>query len=311
MTLGRDAASHERNVSMPDVVVPDPASISTVSNLVAWAISSSVARLVSHDPVVRRERDPEGVHQARVATRRLRSDLRTFRSVLVRERSEALRAELRWLGEELGAVRDLDVMGERLRRDGEQLPDEDPASVATVLNRLAAARDDARSSLLSAMGTPRYLALVDDLVEMASTPPVPAGAADRPAATLTAVMRTPWARLTRVCDGLGPSATDADLHRARIAAKRVRYAAEALVPAVGKPARRCARRAEALQDALGAHQDAVMTIAWLRDQTAGTTPPVAFVSGRLAELESAAREEARRAWPAAWAATNDARLPFW
>src|SRR6266545_895721 len=58
--------------------------------------------------------DAEAVHDMRVATRRLRSTLRTFRPLLPAERTEPLRGELRWLGERLGAVRDGDVMAARL-----------------------------------------------------------------------------------------------------------------------------------------------------------------------------------------------------
>jgi CHAD domain-containing protein len=79
----------------------------------------------------------------------------------------------------------------------------------------------------------------------------------------------------------------------------------------GKPARRFARRAEALQQVLGNHQDAVMTIAWLREQARGATPRVAFTAGRLAGFDAAAREDARRAWPEAWAKLRRSRSRFW
>jgi CHAD domain-containing protein len=268
--------------------------------------------LLTHDAVVRVGIDPEGVHQTRVATRRLRSDLRTFRPLLDRDWHDAVRAELGWLGGELGSVRDLDVLGERLRRHALLLPDDDATNVATVLDRLRVRRDAARLELLSAMRTARYVALLDALVDAAAAPRVVAemvgsGAAD----AMGAVMKGPWKHLQRWCDSLGPQSTDAELHEARIRAKRVRYAAEALVPVFGKPARRFARRAEALQQVLGSHQDAVMTIAWLRDQAGGATPRVAFTAGRLAGIEAAAREETRRAWPAAWDDLRRPRLRFW
>ncbi len=82
----------------------------TLGELVGAALTEHVRRIVDHDPVIRLDLDPEGVHQMRVATRRLRADLRTFRPVLDREWSEPLRDELRWLGRSLGAVRDADVM---------------------------------------------------------------------------------------------------------------------------------------------------------------------------------------------------------
>jgi hypothetical protein len=54
----------------------------TLRDVVTRAIADSVVRLLRHDPVVRIDSDPERAHQARVATRRLRSDLRTFRPAL-------------------------------------------------------------------------------------------------------------------------------------------------------------------------------------------------------------------------------------
>ena len=85
--------------------------------------ASGVIRLMRHDPVVRLDTDPEGVHHARVATRRLRSDLRTFRTVLDQEWTAALREELGWLGGELGAARDAGVLLERLTAHVGELPE--------------------------------------------------------------------------------------------------------------------------------------------------------------------------------------------
>ena len=79
------------------------------------AIAQSYERLVAHEADLRVGDDPESVHQARVATRRLRSDLRTFEPFVDAQWAADLRAELRWLGSELGAVRDLEVQRDRLR----------------------------------------------------------------------------------------------------------------------------------------------------------------------------------------------------
>jgi len=73
----------------------------------------SDANLVRHDPRRAAGREPEDVHRFRVATRRY--DLQTFAAVLDREWTRALRAELRWLAGLVGAVRDIDVITERLR----------------------------------------------------------------------------------------------------------------------------------------------------------------------------------------------------
>ncbi len=82
----------------------------SAADLVRQAISAAVDRIMRHDPGVRIGDDPEDVHQARVGTRRLRSDLRTFSSLLDEEWLASLRDELRWLAGALGEVRDDDVL---------------------------------------------------------------------------------------------------------------------------------------------------------------------------------------------------------
>ncbi|MGH8862570.1 MAG: CHAD domain-containing protein, partial [Jatrophihabitantaceae bacterium] len=57
---------------------------------------------------------------------------------------------------------------------------------------------------------------------------------------------------------------DAALHRARKAAKRARYVAELSIPALGKPARKAAKRWRRAQNVLGSHQDGVIAAAFLR-----------------------------------------------
>jgi hypothetical protein len=65
----------------PADVIPVPVDkSSSIGEVVRAAIAHGYLRLVGHDLGVRLDEDPEDVHQARVATRRLRSDLRTFRT---------------------------------------------------------------------------------------------------------------------------------------------------------------------------------------------------------------------------------------
>src|ERR1700693_381671 len=86
----------------PAAVPPDAPARDVIRSVVA----QSVAALLYHDPLVRTSADPEAVHQARVATRKLRSHLRTFGPLLDPEGSEPLRFALGWVALSLGAVRD-------------------------------------------------------------------------------------------------------------------------------------------------------------------------------------------------------------
>src|SRR5438105_15341635 len=104
-----------------DVAPPARASVGPVTptggvaTVIRDALDASVQRLLLADPIARVGEDPEGVHQARVATRRLRSDLRTFAPLLDPAWVTSLRDELRWLGAELGGAREAEVLLGHLR----------------------------------------------------------------------------------------------------------------------------------------------------------------------------------------------------
>ena len=301
-----------RALDPPDVLpAPDLGDAPNAGDVVRAALGASVARLIEHDPGVRVGDDTEAVHQARVATRRLRSDLRTFRELVDREWADSIRDELKWLGERLGAVRDADVLLERLGYEADLLPDEDRETARKLLGRLEDDRSDARAELLDAMRGRRYLVLLDRLVD-AAREPVLVGASAEPAATvLPEVVRHPWERLSEAVDELGDDPPDDALHDVRKRAKRVRYAAEAAATAIGKPARRFAKAVTGVQDVLGEHQDAVVAEAWLRRALAQASPAETFVLGQLAAMERRRGEEARRAWPDAWREAGRKRLRAW
>lgn len=283
----------------------------TALDVVRSAVAGSTIKLVSDDPIVRLGDDPEGVHRTRVAARRLRSDLRTFLPLLDRDWAEALRDELTWLGRLLGPVRDAEVLGARLEGDGGDMIGLERASAKVLLDGLETDRLGARRRLLKGLRSRRYEELVARLVGAAREPVAPDGQAERPAVSVGSLMKRPWAKLSRSAAALGSASSDAALHATRIKTKRVRYGAEALIPVFGKRAAHFAAAAEALQEVLGEHQDAVVASAWLAERGMEVDDQaVAFTAGRLAELEVAARDRAREAWPKAWRRL-ERRKPFW
>ena len=283
----------------------------TALDVIRSAIAGSTIKLVSNDAVVRLGEDPEGVHKARVAARRLRSDLRTFRPLLDREWAEPLRAELSWLGRLLGPVRDAEVLGARLRRRVAGMVGLEVASAKVLLDGLESDRLAGRRRLLEGLRSRRYQELVVRLVRAAREPGASSERVGWPAATTGTLMKRPWAKLSGSATALGAGSSDAALHATRIDTKRVRYGAEALVPVFGKGAARFASAAEALQEVLGEHQDGVVAMAWLADRgMEADDQAVAFTAGRLAELETASRDRAREAWPKAWRRL-ERRKRFW
>ena len=296
----------------PEIPVPHLGADATVAALVRAAIAASVRRLIFHDPGVRLGGDPEFVHQARVATRRLRSDLRTFRPVLDAAWADRLRDELAWLGAELGVVRDTEVLLELLEARAAELPPDARPVAASVTAGLGRRWHTEREALGRALRTERYLTLLDHLVEAARNPAVQVPDADRPAVGLVRLVRRPWRRLRRAVAALDEEPPDEALHRVRILAKRARYAAEAVVAVAGADARRFARAAARLQDVLGRHHDAVVARAYLHGELdRHPTPADAYALGMLAGLVLAEERAARRAWPDAWARLGRPRLRRW
>jgi CHAD domain-containing protein len=303
-TRGLEPPELSSRTTLPDDV--------SVRDAVGNALATSVIRLMRADAGVRLDEDPERVHDARVAVRRLRSDLRTFRSLLRPGWASPLRRELAWLGDALRDVRDLDVLGERLAVTAPAvLGPADQEEGQRLIDRARAERSAAVDRLRADLGSMRYRELLDDLVEAAAQPGVAPEVAARPASeVMEPLMAGPWSHLERACRRIRRDAPDEDLHAARIRAKRARYAAEALAPVVGVPARKFSRAAGDLQDVLGRHQDAVMTARWLRE-AARAAPGAGFAAGLLAAREERERRRARESWPEAWKALRRRKRRSW
>jgi CHAD domain-containing protein len=255
--------------------------------------------------------DPEDVHQARVGTRRMRSDLRTFEPILEEGWVEPLREELRWLAALLGGVRDADVLTDRLRHQAAGLPEVDAAGFAPLLRRLADEREVARAQLLGEMGSSRYIALLNRLVAVANQPAL-RPEADEPATdALVPLVAAPLQKLRKTVKDLPPEPAPEELHEVRIKAKRARYAAEAVAPAFGKPATKLAKAVARVQSVLGDHQDAMVAESWLRQAVAGADVGQALTLGELVAVQRAEAAACRDDWRRVWKKANRKKLRAW
>jgi CHAD domain-containing protein len=297
----------------PELVSVALGAAATAGDVVRRALRSSVIRLVRHDPGVRIGTDAEDVHQARVATRRLRSDLRTFKPLLDGEWADSLREELSWLGAELGRVRDAEVQRDRLRAAAATLPTLDRRSAAAVVAPLVAQVRSARHHLLTAMETDRYVEVIDHLVAAARAPALTAAAASPAHEALPALVRRPWRSLRAGAIAAREGATDEQLHDLRIRAKRCRYAAEAAAAATGKRAASFAKEVAALQEVLGELHDAVVAEQWLRARSESPRihETALFATGELVALQRDAAERAREGWPDVWKRVQDRWTHAW
>jgi CHAD domain-containing protein len=244
----------------------------------------------------------------RVATRRLRSALATYRPVVDREAGDQLRAELKWVAGELGRARDAEVLRERLTA----LVADEPAElvmgrvVGTIDDHLRSVYKEAREQALEALESERYFRLLDALDALLTAPPL-VGEPRKAAKQLPELLRHDWKRLRqavgRVDDTDELIEQDHELHDVRKASKRLRYAAESAEPVLGTDAGKLAALVEQVQEVLGEHQDSVVARDLLRQLAVQVhlDGGNAFSFGRLHALEQQrgadTRQEFTELWP--------------
>ncbi|PFG38635.1 CHAD domain-containing protein [Georgenia soli] len=304
--------------------VPHPAAVpeigrrSTAADVVLAYVTAQVRALTDADPGVRLN-TPDAVHQMRVASRRLRSALKTFRDVLDRGRTDPLRAELRWLAHVLGGARDTEVMHARVRTLLLAGPD-DEARVVTVRrvdHELGERHGRALGAARTELDGARYFRVLDDLDALLADPHLTSRAGRPARKELPRRVRSAY-RDVRRCHDLAEAASpgrerELALHEVRKAAKRARYAAEAVAPVAGKRARRFAGAMEEIQDVLGEHRDSIVT----QEILAGTVARAreagedTFALGRVVGLEEAGATAAAAGYAEAWRAGSRKKLRAW
>jgi CHAD domain-containing protein len=272
--------------------------------------------LKSFDPMVRRD-ESDSVHQMRVATRRLRSTLRTFKREI--GGGDHLAAELKWLGGVLGEARDAEVLEDHLRAVLGTVPVEQligPVQ-ARVQVHFAPVRADARAAVLAALDSQRYFSLLDELDQLIAEPPFSPRAAKPAKNVLPGEVRRPYRKagqwMARARSAEAGAPRDVALHQARKAAKRARYAGEAVTPALGREAARFTKQVKGVQSVLGDHQDAV--IARQAERELGIEAYLAgenaFTYGLLHERENCDAQKLRARARKAWKKASRSRYRNW
>ncbi|MEU7767953.1 CHAD domain-containing protein [Nocardia sp. NPDC049190] len=286
--------------------------MTTAGNALVAALRDDIDRLLAAEPEVRSDA-PDSVHQMRVATRRLRSVLRSYRKLFGKGTVTAMGAELTWLAGLLGAARDAEVRADRfetlLADHAEQGP---PDDLAAVTARLVLAERDryraAHEEILTALDDARYRELRSELSRWRGEPPLRhSRAAGTAADFFGTVLRRDLERLQALVRA-EPTVAAAErverLHDIRKSAKRLRYSCEAAAQTVGSDAADLGKRAKQLQTILGDHRDTVES-----HETILARAAEAAAAGErtgtyeiLAAAEDAAAGRALRHYPATAAA---------
>jgi CHAD domain-containing protein len=279
--------------------------------VVLWYLRVQAMGLIAEDAQVRLNTG-EGVHQMRVAIRRLRTSLATFRPLFTPGAGESLRAELKWLAGVLGPSRDAQVIRADLKEELARQPAE--LVPGPVLRRvdveMREAYRTAHEAALAALDSQRYLALVAALERFVLDPPLSPRGRGPARAELRKRVRKACRRVRRAADGWqeieDTAERDRQLHEVRIAAKRARYAAEAARPVAGRKAKATAKAMEQIQEVLGDHQDAAVQRLWLRDigMRANLAGENSFAFGRLHGLTNARAAHDEATFADVWASTQ-------
>jgi len=261
-------------------------------------VAGCEADLLKYRAIVLVGRRPIGIHQSRVALRRLRAALGLFRKAvpgaLEQQLLRSMAAEAKWLAAECGPSRDLHVFMTESVEDP-------PTAVKRIANRLARTHlERARAALSGA----RFAAFSDQIQAFIEAKSSNDG-------RLEAFGRESLEKRHAKVEHLGRKLASLDegrLHRLRIAVKKLRYAASFLEPAFTGPgfdSERTKAYIEAtvrLQGALGALNDRAMSARMLAD-IANAARPTEEVGRALRKLGKQAasgnkrrRHKLERAW---------------
>lgn len=252
----------------------------------------------------------EGVHQMRIATRRLRAVLGAAGTLVAGgDTVAALDDDLRWLGQSLGQARDADICRAIVADRKTSLDESATDALAPFENSLKEARIDAYDELAATLSTDRYrrtIATLGDIVDTALL----AGTLDEGGDTsiedsLRPLVGPLLEELRRYRRELPPELPAKKLHSLRKRTKRLRYLLEMFVEPLPERAATALAHARLLLDLLGEHQDAET----LRDRLlefAQGAPWTAesgaslLMLGRLIGREEERAARCRQEFPEAW-----------
>jgi CHAD domain-containing protein len=201
-----------------------------------------------------------------------------------------------WLTQVLGPARDLDVQLSYFRSEATNLASRDRQPLMRFVQQLESQRTQVQKVVLRELTSARYFDLVGRLRTAAQDPSVVESTL-----TLHDLATREFKKLRKTICRMGASPSSATVHKIRIKTKRARYTAELEEPTIGKPARRFIKKARALQDILGMHQDAIQAEAHVRAFLKHSTSVRAgFVAGRMVERQRKRREQARSQMRKLW-----------
>lgn len=216
--------------------------------------------MLREEPKAWKGTNPEGVHQMRVATRRIRAALRAFKRVLPTGDRKQFSLEFKWLARVLGDVRDLDVYWNKFQDQLGLIAPGDAAGLGPYLVHLEKQRQEARNELRSCLAGQRYQPLCERFTEFLRRGAAADVEQSSRALTISGFaarcIGKQYARVLREGRSISLASPEDQLHELRIDSKRLRYLFEFYRVVYGKSLTPFVKRLKKLQDLLGELQDA-------------------------------------------------------
>lgn len=279
----------------------------SLDDALSTILRSCFHHLLASLPAAEDGRNPEGVHQVRVALRRLRSALDLMRSIGMSSAFEQLLSDTKWLAKDLSAARDWDIFqGATLptvAQSCSSIADFDSLGRITE-ERRSAAYHKARLALVdrrSAYFVLRLGAWIETRGWRSDVGPESLGQLAGPATDFArGVLSAHHAKVLKRGRRF-KSLTPEKRHRMRLALKKLRYTSEFLLPlyADRKSTKRFSDRLAELQEELGSYQDMAATaplLASLAEESSDCAVAAATVAGWQAHAMVGIESRLRNAW---------------
>ncbi len=281
-------------------------------------LSFQLRRIEEHLPGVHLDIDTEFVHQARVATRRMRSALRLFQGSLPNKTAEHFRVELGWIAEALGDVRDLDVFLLNLPRVFTTIESATPRQQMALERWVVDHRVTPLETLKAALASNRFRSLRSRLGTYLGTPlpkhPHGPLALKSVGETAPVIILEKYSAVISRGRKVLQNPRLKNFHKLRIQMKRLRYACEFVAPAYEESLDPFINRTVAIQDCLGELQDTVFTQAFIdriiRDwKGKAVDPGLLFLLGEIYQLQSEIARARQAAFYGIWREFDRPEVP--
>lgn len=267
---------------------------------------SALGQIAANATVLRAEPEPEAVHQLRVAARRLRSALSTFKDLVADDRLPAVKADLKWLAQSLDEARNLDVFADVVAAQAKDMAP--PQGLDALTAVLDAARRQAWASASETASSPRFRALMIDTTAWVETGDWLAAPETSAKAFARQALKARQRLILKHGKGLRHT-DDTSRHQLRIETKKLRYAAEAFASLCPKKAAaRFIDRTKELQEILGELND--LAVAGPLVASLALKPDAAFAAGELIGLRLAGKDQLKAKAAKAFKQLADADLPL-